>query len=257
MTQRNWWGTTLRAASTFADGAPGTGQVHKAVGSGGMIAPNGHTAIGLSQFVANSGEHLTVGYFGEMDFTASQALTAHQLVTVTTSGYVAPADSGSHVVGRVAELAVGSGAVGRGLFDFMRPYLFQDSRSDEGVFTFNTAADLTVANAVGKAVHTNCGDFALEAGGKADGILVTGATSGGAAWARTQGRAQVRAGGVIIRGASLAVADSGWIMDADSGDVIVGRALAASAAGNSGSLFAAAINFATPPYAAVVSDTIT
>ena len=53
-----------------------------------------------------------------MKFTAGAAVSPGRRLTVTTSGYFVEADSGSYVVGRCLDSAVGSGSVGTGAFNF-------------------------------------------------------------------------------------------------------------------------------------------
>ena len=142
------------------------------------------------------------------------------------------------------------------MLNFTAPFLFQNSAGESGLREFTTAANLAVAGAVGKGVHSNSGDFALEEGGLADGILVTGALSGTTAVMRYSGLVEAIAGDVVLKGVSLTIEDSGYVVPAGVNDNIWGRAIDASAAGNSGSLFTAMIEFSNPNYAAVASDAI-
>ena len=70
---------------------------------------------------------------------------------------------------------------------------------------------------------------------------------------RGTGRMLIRAGDVITEGRSLKVT-SGWLLHANSGDVVVGRALQASAAANSGGTIFGEMNFANPHYATSCLD---
>ena len=95
-----------------------------------------------------------------------------------------------------------------------------------------------------KAIGWASGDIASVGSGAAgaataNALLVVGAANAQTARARSQGVGQVTAGDVIVIGRTLTLNTSGHWIDADSGDRICGRALEASAAGNSGSTFAA------------------
>ena len=256
-TSRNWWGTTLKGADPFGDILAGTGSLFKAVAVDGTYANNGIEAYGVVQSVANSGENVTVAWLGEMKYTAGIAIGAGIRLSVSTSGYLITPNSGDFIVGRNTENSVASGAVGRGLLNFAAPHMFQNSDAESNLFDFTVVGSfLSAAAALGKGVHSNSGDFALEEGGRADGVLITGATSGQTAVMQVAGIAPVCAGDVVAQGVSLTITDSGYWEPAGVNDNIWGRSLEASAAGNSGSLFTAMISFANPQISAVVSDAI-
>ena len=102
-----------------------------AVTNGGSLAINGKQAYGLvvNRDPVNSGDALTVGYFGELAFANTQldVTSARALLTINASGRVIIADSGMYVVGRSLGHAgaqnanVNSAAVGVGLFNFVTP----------------------------------------------------------------------------------------------------------------------------------------
>jgi len=122
-----WLGFTMQASAALTDLTAGTGEIYKAVGTTGDITGDDNLAIGILQFGADDGGHVTVGYLGDMKFTAGGAITNGAAVTVSGSGYITTAASGDHIVGRCGISAVGSGAVGRGLFNFANPFAVVNS----------------------------------------------------------------------------------------------------------------------------------
>ena len=75
------------------------------------------TAIGLNQEKPLSGEHFRCAWKGELKFRAGGAVAAGGWMTINASGYSVAATSGDITIGR-AYLAVTSGSIGTGLFDF-------------------------------------------------------------------------------------------------------------------------------------------
>ena len=233
----------------------GTGMPYKAITWGGNVASVGSGTAGLLETGAKSGQQITVGRDGEGKYIAAAAIVAGGLLAVTTSGYLGVPNSGDVVIGRNAEIAATSGSVSRGVFNFTNAYQWRpDSHNMDNLFSFATAADLTVAGAVGKAIYANSGDFHSGVIQHATGVLVTGATSGGTAYAKVLGPVPARAGGVITLGRNLTTTNSGHFIHATSGTIVVGKALAASAAGNSGGLFNAGINLISPHWATSSED---
>ena len=233
----------------------GTGSLFKAIDlTDAQIAATSKDAGGILQQGAQSGNHATIGVSGLMKYTAAATVAAKAKLIVTTSGYLTTAGSGDQwVIGSNLETAVSSGAVGIGHFDFSVPVGFDSSSGhiatfEEAVFTTQTCLTADAS----KSVDLSAGDIA-SISAVANGVLVTGVDSGLTALVRHSGNMEVLAGGVITADQSLKVT-SGWFLAADSGDVIVARAIDASAAGNSGSAFTAAINFATPHYATSCLD---
>lgn len=110
---------TIAAAEDLDDLTPGTGDLFKAVAlDDGLIANNGREAGGLLLYTGRTGEHVTLGYAGVLKFTAGGSIAKGRRLTVTASGYVSEATSGSYVVGRCLDTSVASGAVGTGAFNF-------------------------------------------------------------------------------------------------------------------------------------------
>lgn len=232
---KNFWELTIVSANDFTDAVVGTGTLYKAVGFNGDIVSDARSAAGVLQYGADSGTHVGIGWHGEMAYIAGEAISAGDRLTIGTSGYMTVAGSDELAVGRNGELSVSSGAEGRGVFGF-ESY----GRVDASEQNFTTANDLSVAGADGKAVDMSGGDFAAAA--TAGGVLITTAASGNTATAKVSGITRVRAGDVVTAGRSITAAASGWFTNADSGDRVMGRALEASAAGNSGGLFRAHIH---------------
>lgn len=105
----------------------GTGNLHKAIGHDKNIADTGLEAIGILKHAGKSGEHVAVGIYGVMKYAASAAITAGDRLTATTSGYFAVATSGTYVNGRNLDVAVASGMIGTGLFNFASTYFMTTS----------------------------------------------------------------------------------------------------------------------------------
>lgn len=103
---------------TIVSGADLSAAQYKAVTYAGVIAANGNTAAGLLQDdPAAANRHAQVGVQGGMPAYAGAAIALGAQLTVTASGYVITATSGSAVVGKAAE-AANSGDLFRGQFDF-------------------------------------------------------------------------------------------------------------------------------------------
>ena len=253
--EKRWMGLTLVAAVDMSGGVRGTGTMFKAATYAGNIANVASGAAGLIQSQVRSGQQVPVAWHGEFDYIANAAIAAGLPLSITTSGYVRAAVSGDMVIGRNGEIAATSGSVARGTFNFVNPWQYSpDSYNRDDLFTFSTAVDLTVAGAVGKVIYANSGDFHSGVIQHGTGVLVEGATSGGTARAKVMGIVPVRAGAVITLGRNLTYGTSGSLIHATSGTIVVGKAMAASAAGNSGGLFNAAVNFATDHWATSSED---
>lgn len=110
---------TIAAGEDLDDFTPGSGTLFKAVAlDDGKVANNGREAGGILVYGGKTAEHVTLGYAGVLKFTAGAAVGVGRRLTVTTSGYCVEAASGSYVVGRCLDSAVGSGSVGTGAFNF-------------------------------------------------------------------------------------------------------------------------------------------
>ena len=254
VSQNDYRGWSMISTESMDTKTAGTGHLYKAVDHGGGIAANGRESIGILYSTGQSSEHIGLATDGKLKYTAGATVNTGVELTVTTSGYFIAAASGDTVVGRNLDTAAVSGGIMVGHFDFANRYNFDISsyvRSSFEYFTFSVKANLTAG--VGKAVNVDLGDVAATVN-LAEGILVANTASGGTGMLFSVGRCQVNAGGVITKQRSLTLTTGGVFLDANSGDVTCGVALEASAAGNSGGLFDAIINFATPHYATSCLD---
>jgi len=110
---------TIRAGEDLDNLIPGPGHLFKAVAlDDGRTAQNGREAGGILLYGGKTNEHITLGYLGILKFTAGGAIGKGQRLTVSTSGYMIQATSGSYVVGRCLDTNVTSGAIGTGAFNF-------------------------------------------------------------------------------------------------------------------------------------------
>ena len=117
--EKHSWRWGIRAGEDLGNFTPGTGALFKAVAlKDGKFANNGREAGGILVYGGRMSENVTIGYAGEIKFTAGDAVKAGQQLTVVTSGYFAVAGPGNHVVGRCLDTAVSSGSVGTGAFNF-------------------------------------------------------------------------------------------------------------------------------------------
>lgn len=92
------------------------GQYH-AVGVGGTIVATPAASIGILQNKPKSGEDGEATFSGRSRYRAGAAVAANAQLTVTTSGWLITATSGTAVVGK-ALAAVSSGGIGEGIFNF-------------------------------------------------------------------------------------------------------------------------------------------
>ena len=254
VSQNDYRGWSMISTESMDTKTAGTGHLYKAVDHSGGIAANGREAIGILYSTGQSSEHIGLATDGKLKYTAGATVGVGAEVTVTTSGYFIAAASGDTVVGRNLDTAAVSGGLQVGHFDFANRYNFDISsyvRSSFEYSTFSVKADLTAG--VGKAVNVDLGDVAATPN-LATGILVANASSGATAMVFSVGRCKVNAGGVITKQRSITLTTGGVFIDANSGDVVCGVALQASAAANSGGVFNAIVNFATPHYATSCLD---
>ncbi len=253
-TQMDFMRISITAKVNLQDKTSGTGSVYKGIAlAAGDFCAAGSDCDGILQYGGASGDNITIGYFGHMKFTAGQAITPGTRVTMNASGYCNPASHTDLVVGRNAELAVGSGAVGRGLFNFITPPPFEaQSAGNADFLNFTTVnSNMDEDAALYKAIDFTTADFApkgsggIATAGTANGILYATAASGQIAAIRYQGEVLLRAGDVITAGRNITATTSAWFIDADSGDAFVGVALEASGAPNSGGTFKAFVDMST------------
>ena len=244
------------AGEALTDGTKGTGEIYKAIAlNDGQIAANGREAGGIITQLANTNQGAGIVIQGVSKYTAGGGtISANAELTVSASGYCTTAGSGDYIIGRNAQAAVTSGAVGTGLFNFNTPSYFEANSAFNALYNFvefTTTTDLSSAQA-GKAVDTDAGGIALTAN-NADGILVTDTASGLSALARVMGLATIASGAdaLVTKQQSITLDTSGYLVDADSGDMLLGRAITAI---NCLSTAVAGVNFSTPHYATSCLD---
>ncbi len=93
-----------------------TGHQFKPVGLDGLVAETSAAAKGLLQSKGKSGDHVTVGYRGEMKGYVGAAVNSGAQLGVTTSGYLISVATSEYV--GIALASAASGALIRGMFDF-------------------------------------------------------------------------------------------------------------------------------------------
>lgn len=98
-----------------------THQYHAVSCADGKIANNGAEASGILMNKPKNGEAASVGSQNELAFQSGGAIAANGKITVATSGYLVAAGSGDHVIGSNGQVAVTSGSIGRGFFNFATP----------------------------------------------------------------------------------------------------------------------------------------
>lgn len=96
-------------------------QYHAIALDDGERADNSHEAGGIILNKPKDNEHVEYGVIGEFKFRAGVGAAAGNRLRVTTNGYLVLADSGYYTVGR-AKVAVTSGSIGTGFFNFAAPF---------------------------------------------------------------------------------------------------------------------------------------
>ncbi len=226
-TENKYRVTTLTAGEDlYASGY----RYHAIALNDGKLAVNGEEASGILLNKPKSGEHLELGYDGEMTFAAGQAISAGDKLTVTTSGWFMKADSldpGDIIVGE-CKITVTSGSLGTGIFNFP----IADYKA-QGI-TYNVAAKHAIISGV--AVDIFAGAAAAN-GYDADAVAQNTVTSGGTTNFLFHGIGIGRVGGPTSAGNNLTVAASGYFDPAPtSGDMIVAKAISAIASGSTGDI---------------------
>ena len=95
---------------------------YRAITIAGLLADNVSESVGILQNKPKSGEDGALRYFGQSRFQAGGAVAAGASLTIANSGYITTAaapSSGSttEVIGKCV-VAVASGGIGQGLFNF-------------------------------------------------------------------------------------------------------------------------------------------
>lgn len=230
---------TITAATSLYNQAVGTGVLWKAMTLAGVPANNAQAngAIGVLTTFGWSGDNITVGVAGNMKYVAGATVNSGARLTVTTSGYMISAVSGSYVVGVNLRNGVASGMVGQGYFNgFANPVAFDSQSAHIHTYdfqSFTAQMDLS-ATLAGIGVNIASGALTTGAGEFFGGVLISGTVSGGTSWARTYGQAIALAAASIPATFPVVVASGGLFTVAVSGSPTIGRAITQ---GTSGSAF--------------------
>lgn len=92
---------------------------HRVLNSAGTLATGAPQARGILDAKVDSGENCTLVYDGRHKYQAGGAIGALALLTVASGGFVTAATSGQQVIGMNENIAVTSGSIGNGVFDFL------------------------------------------------------------------------------------------------------------------------------------------
>ena len=226
-TENKYLVTTLAAGEDlYASGY----RYHAIALNDGKLAVNGEEASGILLNKPKSGEHLELGYGGEMSFAAGQAITAGDKLTVTGSGWFMKADSldPSHIICGECKANVTSGSLGTGIFWFPNA-----DYKPQGI-TANIAAKDAIISGVAVDIFSAA---AAANGYDADAVCQGTVSSGGTANFLLQGIGIGRVGAPTSAGNNLTVAASGYFDPAPtSGDFVAAKAISAIASGSAGSI---------------------
>jgi hypothetical protein len=242
---------SIEAGEDLNDLTAGTGHIFKAIRSvDGKFANDGKSAIGILQYLGEEDQHVSFSYMGLMKYVAGAGISSGDvLLTVANSGYCIEASSGDYVVGKALDDTT-SGSVGYGIFDFSNPSYFESSSAhimNTALQSFVAQTDLSTQQY--KIVDFSAGDIAASSN-VADGVLISDVGSGDTGYAQLFGKHIVAPNDDISNGRSVKC-DSGWVVAADSGDLIIGRAIEDLTSGTNG---VCNFNFATPHYASSSLD---
>ena len=91
---------------------------HRAVDINGTLATHTLDSVGIVTTRTDSGEEGSINVFGRNKFVAGAAVVRGARLKVTSGGFMVTAGSGDYSVGH-CEVAVASGYVGRGVFNFV------------------------------------------------------------------------------------------------------------------------------------------
>jgi hypothetical protein len=242
---------SIKAGEDLDNLIAGTGHIFKAIRSvDGKFANDAKSAIGILQYVGEEGQHVSFSYIGLMKYVAGTSIdNGDVLLTIATSGYCVEASSGDYIVGKALDDTT-SGSVGYGIFNFSNPSYYESSSAhimDMELQSFVAQTDLSTQQY--KIVDFSTGDIATSSN-VADGVLIAGVGSGEIGYGWLFGKHIVAPNDNISNGRSVKC-DSGYVIPADSGDLIIGRAIEDLASGTNG---VCNFNFATPRYAKLLLD---
>lgn len=203
-------------------------QYHAIAFNDGLLANNGEEASGILLNKPASGEFATLAVSGESKFAAGAAITKGAKLTVTTSGWFTTAASNDANVGE-AKYTVTSGSLGTGLFSFAQATY----SGCPWIYPITAAAIIEIA---GAAVDLSDNKVA-DASDGCDGIALTTAALSGTINVAVSGIATGLMGAVTATaGMTLMATTSGYLVEADSGDMCNAKCLTDTASGITGAV---------------------
>jgi len=203
-------------------------QYHAIAFNDGLLANNGEEASGILLNKPASGEFATLAVSGESKYAAGAAITKGAKLTVATSGWFTTAASNDAIVGE-AKYTVTSGSLGTGLFSFAQAQY----QGCPWIYPVTAAAVIQIA---GAAVDLSDAKVA-DASDACDGIALTTAALSGTINVAVAGIATGLMGAVTATaGMTLMATTSGYLVEADSGDMCNAKALTAIASGMTGAV---------------------
>lgn len=201
-----WFENTTITATEDLD----TLQYHAIALDDGKLANNGAEASGILQHKPKNGDHASIAYIGESRFRAGLAVILGDKLTVTTSGWLIPATSGSTVVGKAVD-TVTSGSIGNGIFGFAAG---DTTPADHGI-AFTAGEDFEASG-----IAVGSGFLVLEGPTPMIGVTLAAVASAAEGRLAGAGMAQVRiGGGDVVAGSPLVATGSGYfVAEITSGD---------------------------------------
>lgn len=214
--------TTITAAENLS-----ARQYHAIALNDGKLANNGAEASGILQGKPISGDHASVGYVGEMKYRAGLAVTLGDKLTVTTSGWLIPATSGSTVVGKGVD-TVTSGSIGNGIFSFAAG----DTLAEDHGIAFTAGEDFEASG-----IAVGSGFLVLEGPTPMIGVTLAAVASAATGRLAGAGMAQIRVGGgTVVAGSPMVATGSGYfVAEITSGDFANALLLEDTTSGSLGS----------------------
>lgn len=202
-------------------------QYHAIAFNDGKLANNGEEASGILLNKPASSEFATLAVSGESKYAAGAAITKGAKLTVTTSGWFTTADSDDAIVGE-AKYTTTSGSIATGLFSFAQAAY----AGCPWVYPITAAAVITAGCAV------DLSDFKVaDAAEGCDGIALSTAALSGTLNVAVSGIVTGLMGAVTATsGMTLMATTSGYLVEADSGDMCNAKCLTDTASGITGAV---------------------
>ena len=195
----------------------------------GKLANNAEEATGILLNKPASGDFASVAYAGEVDYRAGAAIAAGAKLTVTTSGYFITADSQDDTVIGEAKTAITSGGIGTGFFCF--PNNVRQTAPTAQSVTCALAATAYTAYCLKDNKNADNGE-------ETNGFVTSALNSGDTGEMCVTGICVATSDPALCTSAgdAITVTTSGYIKPADSGDYIVGRAMANIGSNSTGNI---------------------